>query len=206
MNESESSPVPQANANQDAEKRFLRRKILGALVLLAILLAAVGLSGHFFREEVTTFANVINDRLGFGGLAGIFFLSETIVSPLPPDIILWIVATSELNAEWPRRIALLGILSVLGGHLGWFLGGHVGGTRVARVLMGRYRRRSVLVTKRYGSWAIVLAALTPLPWSITCWTAGILRMDWSRFLVASLVRFPRIFVYYLIIQATLRSV
>ncbi len=186
----------------DSTRAFLRRKIWTSVILFLALVTAVGFSGHFLREEMTALANGVNHHLGFAGLAAVLFISETVVSPFPPDLILWVVATSDLSRDWPFLVGILATLSTLGGHLGWLLGSHVGGTRAARLVLGRYRRRSVRIMRRFGLWAIVLAALTPVPWSVTSWTAGILRMPWRLFLLGSLVRFPRIVIYYIVIHAT----
>ena len=191
----------------DAPTRaFVRKKIWTSVILFLGLIAAVGISGLFLRDEMTTLANAVNNRLGFTGLATVLLVSETVVSPLPPDLVLSVVATSDLSDDWPVLVGILATLSTLGGHLGWFLGMRVGGSRAARLVLGRYRRRSIAIMRRFGLWAIVLAALTPVPWSVTSWTAGILRMPWRLFLLGSLIRFPRIMVYYIVIHATFHGI
>ena len=59
--------------------------------------------------------------------------------------------------------------------------------------------------RSYGVWAIVLAALTPLPWSVTSWTAGALHMPWRHYLLGSLARAPRIILYYVFIHAAFQG-
>lgn len=179
---------------------YVRRKIWSTLVFLFLLLVAVGLSGVFLRSEMTSFANWVHNHLGFGGLAAVLLISETVVSPIPPDLILWIVATSDLSRDWLGPVSFLALLSTLGGHVGWLLGGQLGDTRLVRRAMGRYRRKSVNLMQRYGIWAVVLAALTPVPWSVTSWSAGILKMPWRLYLLGSLVRIPRHLVYYITIH------
>lgn len=190
-----------ADSEETKIDAFVRREVLLALSLPALLLAAVGVSGAFFREQVTGFATWAYEQLDFGGLALVFFLSETLVSPLPPDAILWIVAGSELSASWYLPVTVLGLLSTLGGHVGWWCGGHLATTGLVRRVLGRHHGRSIEVTRRYGVWAVVLAAVTPLPWSVTSWTAGALHMPWKRYLLGSLTRFPRIVLYYVLIHA-----
>jgi membrane protein YqaA with SNARE-associated domain len=55
------------------------------------------------------------------------------------------------------------------------------------------------MVQRYGRLTVALGALTPLPFSITCWCAGGLGMPLARFLPVSLLRVPRYVVYYLAI-------
>jgi membrane protein YqaA with SNARE-associated domain len=52
---------------------------------------------------------------------------------------------------------------------------------------------------RYGYWAVALGALTPIPFSITCWSAGMLRLGFGRFLLVALLRVPRFVGYYVVI-------
>jgi membrane protein YqaA with SNARE-associated domain len=180
---------------------FVRREVWLTIGFLVLLLAAVGISGIALREEVITFAEWVFDRLGFTGLAIVLFVSETVVSPLPPDVILLIIAGSDLSDAWYQPVAILAFLSTAGGHLGWLLGRWLNETGLVRRILGHHHGKSVEVLHRYGVGAVILAALTPLPWSVTSWTAGALNMPWSRYLLGSLVRFPRIVVYYVSIHA-----
>ena len=191
-------PVPPPNAETQA---FVRRELWLAVVLPIGLLLAVGLAGFFVREEVNALASWVFLRLGFTGLAALFLVSETIVSPLPPDAVLLIVAGSDLAAAWQGPIVTLAFLSLLGGHLGWVLGRQLAHTGIVRHMLGRHHTRVVQVTWRYGVWAVVLAAATPLPWSVTSWAAGALRLPYRSYLLGSLIRVPRIILGYLLIHA-----
>ena len=51
---------------------------------------------------------------------------------------------------------------------------------------------------KYGIWAVIVAAITPIPFSPVCWIAGMLEMDYKQFLVASLWRIPRFMIWYVI--------
>jgi membrane protein YqaA with SNARE-associated domain len=191
-----------APAPPSAETRaFVRREIVLAVLLPLALFVAVGLAGVLFRAEVTAFAGWVHQRLGFAGLATLFLVSETIVSPLPPDAVLFVVAASEHAASWLRPVLALALLSLLGGHLAWLLGSRFAGTAIVRLVLGQHHGRIVEVTRRYGIWAIVLAALTPLPWSVTSIVAGALHLPWRRYLAGSVVRLPRIVLGYVLIHA-----
>jgi membrane protein YqaA with SNARE-associated domain len=185
---------------------FVRREVWLALLLLALVLAGIGASGVFLRDQVTAFAGAVYAQLGFGGLALVLFVSETVVSPLPPDVILWVVATSELSANWPVPVTILALLSTLGGHAGWFLGRQLGGRPLVRRMLGPHRARSVELMREYGVWAVVLAALTPVPWSVTSWSAGALETPWRLYLLGSLARMPRMIAYYVLMHVTFQGV
>lgn len=88
--------------------------------------------------------------------------------------------------------------------LGWCIGRWLGHLSLIRQIFGQFNENQRGFVRKYGFWAIVLGATTPLPYSVTCWTAGILGVGWSTVLAASvLFRIPRIFIYYLVIASTI---
>jgi len=190
---------------QPQVQTILRRELWLTLLFLVVLITLVALAGVFFRAEITAFANWVYHRLGFVGLSVFFFLSEALVTPLPPDITLMIVAGSELRESWLLPVLFLSFLSTLGGHVGWLLGLKLDHTGLVRRMLGRHHGWSVELMRSYGVWAIVLAALTPLPWSVTSWTAGALHMPWRSYLLGSLARAPRIILYYVFIHAAFQG-
>ena len=48
-------------------------------------------------------------------------------------------------------------------------------------------RRVESMFERYGAWAVIMAAITPLPYKVFAISAGVLDMDLRRFVLASLV-------------------
>jgi membrane protein YqaA with SNARE-associated domain len=126
------------------------------------------------------------------GYIGIFLISfsESIAQPIPPDPFIMGGSAFGLNPILSAFIATAG--SILGGltahTLGMFLG-----EGVAKKLLGEknYLKGEALFN-RFGVWAVLLAALTPIPFKAVCWLAGIFEMPRLPFLLASLIgRFPR---------------
>jgi uncharacterized membrane protein YdjX (TVP38/TMEM64 family) len=194
------SPAPPPSPTRDTDG-VVRHELWLAVVALLVLLAGAWAFGAFLRDEVSALANRVFLELGLTGLAALFLVSETIVSPLPPDAVLLLVAGSDLAAQWQGPVVLLGLMSMLGGHLAWLLGRQLGQTGLIRRLLGHRHGRIVNLTRRYGLWAVVLAAATPLPWSVTSLTAGALHLPYGRFLLGSLPRAPRIVIAYVLIHA-----
>ena len=48
-------------------------------------------------------------------------------------------------------------------------------------------RRVETMFERYGAWAIIMAAITPLPYKVFAIAAGVFDMDLRRFILASLI-------------------
>jgi membrane protein YqaA with SNARE-associated domain len=82
--------------------------------------------------------------------------------------------------------------SITGGSVGYLIGDKLRKVpRIARFMARRGRRLEALV-RRYGVVVVAVAALTPIPYSLSAWAAGAVKMPFRLFLAASLLRLPRV--------------
>lgn len=178
--------------------RIVRRAFLKAGLGLVVIVIAVGLIGHFFRSDLHAFATATYDALGVFGLAGIIFLSDSVITPIPPDVVLLILANSPAVESWYWLIPTFGLLSAFAGCCAWWLGAWLGRYPKIQRGLGRFGRNEDLVL-RYGAWGVALGALTPIPFSITCWIAGMMMVPFRKVAPVTLLRIPRYVIYYLAI-------
>jgi membrane protein YqaA with SNARE-associated domain len=124
------------------------------------------------------------------------FAADSFTLPIPPDIALLIVAHGPRAEAWHWVVPLLGAVSMFGGFVSYGIGSRLAAlpalVRLKRVLSGRH----AALVRRYGWGAVALGAVTPLPFSITCYAAGALRIPLRGFVFACALRIPRFFVYY----------
>lgn len=112
--------------------------------------------------------------------------TEAIFFPIPPDpLLLGIAILHPRQALW--LAALVTATSVSGAVVGHWLG-----KRLGRPLLLRWFSQSRVLAvertfKRHGTWAIFLAAFTPLPYKLFAIAAGVGDMELRGFIVASLV-------------------
>lgn len=127
--------------------------------------------------------------LGIWGLAAAAVLDSSFV-PFPSGVDLWMITLSVRNpaqAPWYVLVATVG--SVAGSSLLYFAArkGEEAflGKKVSAQKMEHVRHR----IERYGSWAIVTAALLPppAPFKLFILAAGLLQYPWVRFATALLV-------------------
>jgi uncharacterized membrane protein YdjX (TVP38/TMEM64 family) len=59
-----------------------------------------------------------------------------------------------------------------------------------------YEDKLLPYLRKYGFGAVVLSALTPIPYSWMAYTVGTFKMRYSLFLLGSLFRFIRVTVYF----------
>ena len=133
------------------------------------------------------------------GYLGIFLISfsESVIQPVPPDPFIAGGSAFGLNPIMAALVATIG--SVLGGLTAHTLGLTLG-EPVARKLLGeRNYLKGELFMNRYGVFAVLLGALTPVPYKVVCWLAGVFEMPRTSFVIASFVgRFPRFLVFALL--------
>jgi hypothetical protein len=77
------SPAPPPSPTRDTDG-VVRHELWLAVVALLALLAGAWAFGAFLRDEVSALANRVFLELGLTGLAALFLVSETIVSPCRP--------------------------------------------------------------------------------------------------------------------------
>ena len=138
------------------------------------------------------------------GYLGIFLIAftESIIQPIPPDIFISGGTIFGLNPLFASLIATLG--SVLGGIVGYFLGKFLGEPIFKKIFKENWYNKGELLFRKYGIWAVIIAAITPIPFKAICWLAGIFEMPLGGFILASIVgRLPRfLFIAFLSDWAT----
>ncbi len=112
--------------------------------------------------------------------------AESIFFPIPPDPLLLAVAL----VQQPLAI-LLGVLVAVASVAGAVVG-HSLGMRLGRPLLVRMFSEGRIsyvdrLFERYGVWAILIAAFTPVPYKVFAVAAGVWRMDRRKFIIASAI-------------------
>jgi len=112
--------------------------------------------------------------------------TESIVNPIPPDPLL--IGMSFINPNLALLYAaLVTISSVLGALVGHWLGLRFGRPLVLKFIAAKKVDRVEAMFQKYGSWAVLIAAFTPIPYKVFAITAGVLEMDRRPFIVASII-------------------
>ena len=110
---------------------------------------------------------------------------EAIFFPVPPDPLLIGIGIAQ------RDIAILlgavvTVSSVAGAVVGHWLGKRLGRPFLHRMFSDATTARVESMFLRYGVWATLIAAVTPIPYKVFAITAGAMDMDRRTFVLASL--------------------
>ncbi len=125
-------------------------------------------------------------------------VAESSFFPIPPDILL-IAMCVALPLRSFRYALICSAGSVLGGCLGYLIGWQFMASLGIRIvefygLTDKVAAIEVLY-QTYDAWAVGIAGFTPIPYKVFTITAGMFKIDFGVFLVASLVsRSARFFI------------
>ncbi|MCO6428916.1 YqaA family protein [Nitrosomonas communis] len=182
---------------------MIRENLIKTVIALVVFVLGISALGYLLEDELSAGTNWIVEQIGFFGLCLILLITDTLVTPFPPDILLLVIAKSSLAEQWSAYVLILGIVSGFAGMLGWGIGRWLGHLEFVKGIFGKFKEDHREFIHRYGFWAVAIGSITPFPFSVTCWTAGVMGLRGMIVLLAALTfRIPRFFIYYWLIDST----
>lgn len=177
------------------DTRALALRLVVGVVALVLGFGALSL---VLREPLTEFAAVWVSRTGLAGVFIAVAALDSVPTPVPPDIFTGIAMMGGVQFWWIVAAASLG--SVTGGSVGWAIGRRFRQAEWFRRRVAGHWREPYGLVQRMGTIALVLGAVSPLPFSVTCYAAGALSMPYGRFLAVATLRAPRMAFYLGLMQ------
>lgn len=158
-------------------KNFIRGIIWLVVVVVAFILAEEYIQGAFERE-----IGHLQDRPAI--LYSIFFASEVVFGIIPPVLFMttWKMLMGIELYDYIFNLTILTVLSFIAGVIGYYLGKGFSKTRLYRKIAYKYLNQYNKQLKRYGSFLVLVGALTPVPFSATCMMAGSVNIPLKEFL------------------------
>lgn len=129
----------------------------------------------------------------------VFLASEVMVGIIPPEVfMIWALRNNDIP-EYIATIALLAVISYLAGLTGYFIGRYLNTTLFYRFFRRKFLSKSEKLLNIYGLYMIIVAALTPVPFSGVSMLIGSVRYPFKKYFFYSLTRFLRFAIYSWII-------
>jgi len=146
--------------------------------------------------------NIENFVLHFGlwGVSLLTLFIDTFIVPFSMDIVFPFVQKWNI----PVLIICLSISSTIAGCLGYWIGRLLGKLKIIQLLTENFSEKGKRLIQHYGAWAVVIAAITPIPFSTVCWLSGMVEVKFSRVALASCTRIFRVALYFLIIRGSVK--
>jgi len=120
---------------------------------------------------------------GIGGTFAIAVL-ESFIFPVPTATIIAPVTAMGTDPFLVTVVATIG--SVLGAVIGYGLGMRLG-LPMAEKLFKKHIPRVEKWYEKWGVWAVLIAAFSPIPFKVFTWTSGIFRLNFKKFIIASII-------------------
>lgn len=132
-------------------------------------------------------------------MLGIYSLSELIFGIIPPELfMIWALRFGSIE-QYIFYILIFTLISYLAGLLGFLFGSYLNKTVLFRYIRRRYLGKYHSLLQKFGVFLILVAALTPLPYSAISMLVGSLHYPIRKYMLWALSRFVRYAVYALII-------
>ncbi|KAB1155405.1 MULTISPECIES: YqaA family protein [Tenacibaculum] len=126
------------------------------------------------------------------GVLVTFFISETILGLIPPEIF---IAWSKKTANPVLNLSILATLSYFGGLTAYFIGRASLKIESIRTYLEVKMAKNLKNTSKWGGFLILVGALLPLPFAISCLTAGMIKYPFRNVVLFGLFRFLRFAIY-----------
>ena len=136
---------------------------------------------HHFTE---TFSRVT--------VLSVFFISETLLGLIPPEMF---IAWTKKTNDPILNLIILATLSYSGGLLTYFIGKTALKIESLRVYLEVKMAKSLENARKWGGILILVGALLPLPFSIACLAAGMIKYPFKNVVFFGLFRFARFAIY-----------
>jgi membrane protein YqaA with SNARE-associated domain len=126
------------------------------------------------------------------GILTIFFISETLLGLIPPEIF---IAWTKKTADPIVNVSILAILSYTGGLISYFIGKAALKVQSLKEYLEVKMAKNLKNTRKWGGILILVGALLPLPFSIACVAAGMIKYPFKNVVFFGLFRFARFATY-----------
>lgn len=173
---------------------FVWQSVKKALPYILVLIAAVVLVNHFF--DINNSLVRLTEILPIPGVLSVFFISETLLGLIPPEI--FIAWSGKLNTPW-LYLSILALLSYGGGLISYWLGRLITKIPFVHDYLEVKMEKQLKNSKKWGGFLIMVGALLPLPFSIACLAAGIIKFSFNNVMLYGSLRLVRFAIYGLLI-------
>jgi membrane protein YqaA with SNARE-associated domain len=188
--------------SQERKSSFFLRNLAKGLVWLALIVALFIFTKHNVNKDLIVRFQPFFENTGL--ILLIFCLSELIIGIIPPEFFLiWALRSGVLHT-YIFYIILLTVISYVAGFAAFLFGRYLHNTRLYAYLKHRFLEKTEPLLQKYGLYLILVAALTPVPFSGVAMLVGSVHYPVDRYIYWSLSRFAKFaFSSYVIWQANM---
>ncbi|MFY0687838.1 MAG: VTT domain-containing protein [Cyclobacteriaceae bacterium] len=177
--------------------KFLLRNLLKGLLWLAVLVTAYIYVKRNYGFDLEVIMGPLYEQPV--AIFSIFLISEVVFGIIPPEFFMIWSLRHEALSLYIENVLALTLISYAAGMIGYYLGSKFGGSKWYRLLKMKVFGKFEKHFNQYGGFLVVVAALTPLPFSGICMLVGAVKYNFRRFVWISMMRFVRFIAYAFVI-------
>jgi membrane protein DedA with SNARE-associated domain len=182
--------------SDDSRGRFFLVNFIRGLLILSAFVVIFILFKKYSTPENFLWLKPVYDNTFLVFL--IYTISEIVFGIIPPEVFfMWATRSGNL-AQYVYYISLLASISYMAGILGFWIGVKLNETIIYRWIKRRYLLRYQKYLNKYGFFLIIVAAITPVPFSAISMLMGSFSYPFKSFAFYALTRFLRYAVYSII--------
>jgi membrane protein YqaA with SNARE-associated domain len=187
---------------REEKHAYFFRNLAKGLIWLAIIVALFVFTKHNVDKEMLVKYEPFFNKTSL--ILIIFSLSELFIGIIPPEFFLiWSLKWGSMET-YVLYALLFTIISYFAGVAAYFFGRYLHNTRLYKYLHDRYLLKSEALLQEYGLYLVVVAALTPVPFSGVAMLVGSVHYPVRKYVYWSLTRFMKFAVSaYVIWQANM---
>lgn len=173
---------------------FVWGSIKKALPYVVLIVGSLLIVNYYF--DMNAKFTHLTEILPVYGVFSTFFVSEIVLGLIPPEI--FIAWAGKTGSQW-LYLSILAVLSYSGGLISYWIGRTITKTpRIHRYLETKMEKQ-LRNSKKWGGFLIVVGALLPLPFSIACIAAGLIKFPFKSVVLFGSLRLVRFLIYGLLI-------
>lgn len=173
---------------------FVWQSVKAVLPYIMAFVIGAYIIDYFF--DINTLLSLVTDTLPDYGVLLFFLVSETLLGLIPPEI--FIAWAGSIATPW-LYLSILASLSYIGGLLSYWIGHAITTTPKVHQYLEVKMAQQLKNARKWGGFLIIVGALLPLPFSISCLAAGIIEFPFKNVMLYGTLRFLRFLVYGMII-------
>ncbi len=185
------------NKSLPDRRRFLLRNLARGFTWLVVIVG-----GYFYARNNLNFTleAVLGPVYEKPSIVYLIFLaSEVIFGIIPPEFFMIWSLRAEILINYINNIISLSIISYIAGVIGFLIGQYLNRTKFFVAMKKRVFGKFEKHLNHYGGFLVIVAAITPLPFSGIAMLVGSVKYSFKKYLYFSLFRFARFVAYSIII-------
>jgi membrane protein YqaA with SNARE-associated domain len=121
------------------------------------------------------------------GLSGTFVVAilESFIFPVPTVVMITPATALGWDPFIVTVVATIG--SLMGAVVGYLLGRHFGHPVAVKLFKKKNVDKVEKWFERWGAWAVLIAAFSPVPFKVFTWASGIFGLDFRKFMIAAAI-------------------